>query len=59
MLSIDDLNEQLGGLQGKRILVRSDLNVPLDKETGAVNRRRPDPRVAAHLASGCWTPARR
>ncbi|MFI7588990.1 phosphoglycerate kinase [Spongisporangium articulatum] len=32
MLTIDDL----GDLKGKRVLVRSDLNVPLDKETGAV-----------------------
>jgi phosphoglycerate kinase len=36
MRTIDDLTEELGGLSGKRILVRSDLNVPLDKETGAV-----------------------
>ncbi len=46
MLSIDDLTEQLGGLQGKRILVRSDLNVPLDKETGAVTD---DGRIRASL----------
>jgi phosphoglycerate kinase len=32
MRTIDDL----GDLKGKRVLVRSDLNVPLDKETGAV-----------------------
>ena len=35
MLTIDDLSAALGGLSGKRVLVRSDLNVPLDKETGA------------------------
>ncbi len=46
MLTIDDLTEQLGGLQGKRILVRSDLNVPLDKETGAVTD---DGRIRASL----------
>jgi phosphoglycerate kinase len=28
--TIDDLEAQLGGLAGKRVLVRSDLNVPLD-----------------------------
>ena len=28
--TIDDLEQQLGGLAGKRVLVRSDLNVPLD-----------------------------
>lgn len=31
MRTIDDLAADLGGLAGKRILVRSDLNVPLDK----------------------------
>jgi phosphoglycerate kinase len=46
MLSIDDLTEQLGGLAGKRILVRSDLNVPLDKETGEVTD---DGRIRASL----------
>jgi phosphoglycerate kinase len=30
MLTIDDLVRQLGDLRGKRVLVRSDLNVPLD-----------------------------
>ena len=30
---IDSLAEQLGGLKGKRVLVRSDLNVPLDGTT--------------------------
>jgi phosphoglycerate kinase len=33
MKTIDDLSQQLGGLSGKRILVRSDLNVPLDDGT--------------------------
>jgi phosphoglycerate kinase len=33
MKTIDGLSEQLGGLSGKRILVRSDLNVPLDGDT--------------------------
>jgi phosphoglycerate kinase len=46
MRTIDDLTEQLGGLNGKRILVRSDLNVPLDKETGAVTD---DGRIRASL----------
>jgi phosphoglycerate kinase len=46
MLTIDDLTEQLGGLRGKRILVRSDLNVPLDKESGAVTD---DGRIRASL----------
>ncbi|MEZ0163599.1 phosphoglycerate kinase [Kineococcus sp. LSe6-4] len=30
MKTIDDLQAQLGGLTGQRVLVRSDLNVPLD-----------------------------
>jgi phosphoglycerate kinase len=46
MLTIDDLTKELGGLSGKRILVRSDLNVPLDKETGAVTD---DGRIRASL----------
>ena len=33
MKTIDDLSQHLGGLSGKRILVRSDLNVPLDGGT--------------------------
>ncbi len=33
MKTIDDLTHQLGGLRGKRVLVRSDLNVPLDGTT--------------------------
>ncbi|MEJ7774068.1 MAG: phosphoglycerate kinase [Nocardioidaceae bacterium] len=30
MRTVDQLDETLGGLDGKRVLVRSDLNVPLD-----------------------------
>jgi phosphoglycerate kinase len=30
MATIDDLSRELGGLRGRRVLVRSDLNVPLD-----------------------------
>ena len=33
MKTIDDLADQLGGLRGRRVLVRSDLNVPLDGTT--------------------------
>jgi phosphoglycerate kinase len=33
MKTIDDLADQVGGLRGKRVLVRSDLNVPLDGTT--------------------------
>jgi len=46
MKTIDDLTEELGTLSGKRILVRSDLNVPLDKESGAVTD---DGRIRASL----------
>ncbi|GAA3636962.1 phosphoglycerate kinase [Kineosporia mesophila] len=46
MKTIDDLTAELGTLSGKRILVRSDLNVPLDKETGAVTD---DGRIRASL----------
>jgi phosphoglycerate kinase len=31
--TVDQLSDDLGGLQGKRVLVRSDLNVPLDGST--------------------------
>jgi phosphoglycerate kinase len=33
MRTLDDLSADLGGLSGKTILVRSDLNVPLDGDT--------------------------
>jgi phosphoglycerate kinase len=33
VITIDELSSQLGGLRGKRVLVRSDLNVPLDGDT--------------------------
>jgi phosphoglycerate kinase len=33
MATIDDLSRELGGLRGRRVLVRSDLNVPLDGGT--------------------------
>jgi phosphoglycerate kinase len=33
MKTVDDLDAELGGLRGKRVLVRSDLNVPLDGGT--------------------------
>jgi phosphoglycerate kinase len=31
--TVDDLADSLGGLQGRRVLIRSDLNVPLDGTT--------------------------
>ena len=33
MRTVDDLIDQAGGLRGKRVLVRSDLNVPMDGTT--------------------------
>ena len=33
MTTIDELGTELGGLRGRRVLVRSDLNVPLDGDT--------------------------
>ncbi|MDQ1668028.1 MAG: phosphoglycerate kinase [Actinomycetota bacterium] len=33
MKTVDDLERDLGGLRGKRVLVRSDLNVPLEGDT--------------------------
>ena len=42
MLTIDDL----GDLKGRRVLVRSDLNVPLEKQSGAVTD---DGRIRASL----------
>jgi phosphoglycerate kinase len=46
--TIDDLEQQLEGLRGKRILVRSDLNVPLDS-SGAEPRITDDGRVRASV----------
>ena len=48
MKTVDDLTTRLGGLRGKRILVRSDLNVPLD-HSGASPRITDDGRVRASL----------
>ena len=33
MRTVDELGSELGGWSGKRVLVRSDLNVPLDGRT--------------------------
>ncbi|HYO32386.1 MAG TPA: phosphoglycerate kinase, partial [Nocardioidaceae bacterium] len=30
MKTVEQLSDEVGGLEGKRVLVRSDLNVPLD-----------------------------
>ena len=48
MKTIDVLEQQLGGLRGKRILVRSDLNVPLDS-SGDSPRITDDGRVRASV----------
>ncbi|MCI2237628.1 phosphoglycerate kinase [Paenibacillus sp. TRM 82003] len=48
MKTIDDLEQQLGGLRGKRVLVRSDLNVPLD-HSGDAPRITDDGRVRASV----------
>ncbi|WP_337063212.1 phosphoglycerate kinase [Kineococcus sp. G2] len=48
MKTIDDLEQQLGGLRGKRVLVRSDLNVPLDR-SGGTPRITDDGRVRASV----------
>ena len=48
MKTVDDLTTRLGGLRGKRILVRSDLNVPLD-HSGGTPRITDDGRVRASL----------
>jgi len=34
MQTVDDLAAALGGFRGRRVLVRSDLNVPLDRSSG-------------------------
>jgi phosphoglycerate kinase len=44
MRSVDDLLAE--GVQGRRVLVRADLNVPLDKSTGAITD---DGRIRASL----------
>ena len=33
--TLEDLEAALGGLDGKRILVRTDFNVPLDDSSGS------------------------
>ncbi|WP_432484290.1 phosphoglycerate kinase [Kineococcus esterisolvens] len=48
MKTIDDLERELGGLRGRRVLVRSDLNVPLD-HTGEAPRITDDGRVRASV----------
>ena len=48
MRAVDDLIAE--GVSGRRVLVRTDLNVPLDKSTGDDHRRRPDPGQPAHAA---------
>ncbi|WP_432497657.1 phosphoglycerate kinase [Kineococcus auxinigenes] len=48
MKTIDDLERELGGLRGRRVLVRSDLNVPLD-HSGDVPRITDDGRVRASV----------
>jgi len=46
--TIDDLEAELGGLRGRRVLVRSDLNVPLDS-SGDTPRITDDGRVRASV----------
>ncbi|WP_369069005.1 phosphoglycerate kinase [Kineococcus terrestris] len=48
MLTIDDLEARLDGLAGRRVLVRSDLNVPLD-HSGEAPRITDDGRVRASV----------
>ncbi|MFB9376385.1 phosphoglycerate kinase [Kineococcus gynurae] len=48
MQTIDDLEARLDGLRGKRVLVRSDLNVPLDS-SGETPRITDDGRVRASV----------
>jgi phosphoglycerate kinase len=48
MRTIEQLADQLGSLQGKRVLVRSDLNVPLDSTDGQT-RITDDGRVRASV----------
>ncbi|WP_432500867.1 phosphoglycerate kinase [Kineococcus arenarius] len=48
MKTIDDLERELGGLRGRRVLVRSDLNVPLD-HSGDAPRITDDGRVRASV----------
>ena len=48
MKTIDDLEARLGGLRGRTVLVRSDLNVPLDS-SGPAPRITDDGRIRASL----------
>jgi len=47
--TVDDLSAELGGLRGKRVLVRSDLNVPLDGQ-----RISDDGRIRASVPTLQW-----
>ncbi|MFT7171676.1 MAG: phosphoglycerate kinase, partial [Paracoccaceae bacterium] len=46
-LDVPDL-DSLGNLSGKRVLVRADYNVPVDKETGAITD---DTRIRAGIGT--------
>jgi len=52
--TVDDLKAELGGLRGRRVLVRSDLNVPLDgrRITDDGRIRASVPTIAALAAAG-------
>lgn len=54
MATIDELGRELGGLRGRRILVRSDLNVPLDggDSAAAVRRLGFDEAAFGHISTG-------
>ena len=48
----------LGDLTGKKVLVRVDFNVPLDKKTGDDHERPPHPRRRCRRSRRCSTPGR-
>ena len=55
---LEDLERRLGTLEGKRILVRTDFNVPLESGTGGERTIADDFRIRASLPTLEWLTSR-